>query len=1058
MPAPSRSQTLQSEARDELARAIPRRARVSWSVGLVLAVGFAALVAPAITAERWPLQLRPGTITATQPAPFTVRAPMLVGGGERHVRGGVVVARGETASRDEAAIADAIADGMPRGPLVYLALFALTWALAALFTRGMQRSRQGGLLRVQIVSLAAIAAVAVAAKLVLLSTAASALVVPVAALAIVPAIAQGRIVGLATGVLAAVVVSLLAPFDVGLALLLVVQAATAGLVIAERPRQRWLAALTAGAAAALCTSATYLLLAYLSTGQPPDLRDPLHSPWLAAALGPVLAGVIAVPLLPIYQRLIGEITRGRLVALEDLGHPLLRQIAERAPGTWQHSLMMANMAEIAANAIGANGRLVRVGAYFHDLGKSFQPTYFIENLEPGETSPHDRLPPEVSCDAIFTHVADGIAAARKARLHERIVDFMHMHHGNGVLESLWARCQAEGNPHAFTVERFRCPGHPPQTRETAIVAICDALEIASRTLHKPGADAIDSLVERIVHDKLELGQLDDSGLSMGDLRRITASLRETLRHANHGRIAHPRQPEAPDATAHTEPLPRLDAPDRKPTGGAPVGAALAGTDDALAATADIKDSGPRRGPGAHAARAASEPNETRIRAGTARNAHAAPSDPDGSGSEPVRADMTRDTHEAAPDADRSGRAPVRASHDVVTIIPRRHASDRPRARSEHASMSPVGEAPAPGPEHSARADAGAPRDDSGGAAHPAMTTLPGRAPGPKPLPPPPDLVTPAFATEPGAIQPLATQPLGSQPLPLAVSRTGTPPIGHPRPPTSPPVMPARHPTADPTRTADPIRPADSTRTAGPPAPGALESATTNPPPPRHAPGGPRATPTDPAQIAAALAAIVSRVSAAPFGLPRSPEGQAAGAAPPIDDDARVTMPHMPDLDARVTDQRSAAAAPDLDGRVTDERPAESAFDASTTEPSMAVLDIGDERSVDLPPAPRSSLAARVDAALVDEWGNETPVVAPTSAELRVLFGQPDPTRQLPIDEVELLQRRAAELAEADRRRRPPPPTAEVDPDDIEAAIELAPPARRPVARNTIGVNRPKKSE
>jgi hypothetical protein len=137
---------------------------------------------------------------------------------------------------------------------------------------------------------------------------------------------------------------------------------------------------------------------------------------------------------------------------------------------------------------------------------------------------------------------------------------------------------------------------------------------------------------------------------------------------------------------------------------------------------------------------------------------------------------------------------------------------------------------------------------------------------------------------------------------------------------------------------------------------------------------------------------------------------------------------------------------------------------------MPVHDIGDERSVDLPPAPPSnaprdvatpwsrSFAAHVDAAPVDGWGNETPVAPPTSAELRLLFGHPDPTRQLPIDEVELLQRRAAELAEADRRRRPPPPTAEVDPDDIEAAIELAPPARRPVAKNTVGVKRPKKSE
>ena len=121
--------------------------------------------------------------------------------------------------------------------------------------------------------------------------------------------------------------------------------------------------------------------------------------------------------MPLYQLLVGEITHGKLVELEDLSHPLLRQIAEKSPGTWQHSLMMANMAEIAANHIGANGRLVRVGAYFHDLGKSLQPKYFIENLEPGETSPHDKLPPEVSCDAIFAHVTEGIVTARKSGLH-----------------------------------------------------------------------------------------------------------------------------------------------------------------------------------------------------------------------------------------------------------------------------------------------------------------------------------------------------------------------------------------------------------------------------------------------------------------------------------------------------------------------------------------------------------------------------------------------------------------------------------------------------------------
>jgi putative nucleotidyltransferase with HDIG domain len=209
---------------------------------------------------------------------------------------------------------------------------------------------------------------------------------------------------------------------------------------------------------------------------------------------------------------------------------------------------------------------VRVGAYYHDLGKSLQPKYFIENLDPGETSPHDQLPPEVSCDAIFAHVTEGIVAARKAGLHERIVDFMHMHHGNGVLEYFWGKAKEQGNPKGFSVEQFRYPGHPPQSRETAILAICDAVEAASRTLKKPDATAIDSLVQRIVYGKLHLGQLDESGLSMSDLRCVADSLRETIRHANHGRIEYPWQRAEQDASATVPPIsttgPRLDSLDR----------------------------------------------------------------------------------------------------------------------------------------------------------------------------------------------------------------------------------------------------------------------------------------------------------------------------------------------------------------------------------------------------------------------------------------------------------------------------------------------------------------
>jgi membrane-associated HD superfamily phosphohydrolase len=294
---------------------------VAWWLGVVLAVGFAALATPTITAERWLLRFHPGSVADKLPAPFTVRAPMLAGYEQLRVRGGVVVARGESVSRDQAAIADAIADAMPHGPVLYLAFFALSLVLAAIFTHHMRRSIKGRLIRVQVVSLAVVAVLAVAVKLVMLGTALSALVVPVAVLAMIPTMALDRTVGLATGVLAALVVSLQAPFDVGLAILLLVQAATAGLVVPERPKRRWVAALGAGLVTTLCTGATYLLLTYLATGGAPELTDPLHSAWVAAVVGPAIAAVIAVPLLPLYQLLVGEITQGKLFALEDLGHP-----------------------------------------------------------------------------------------------------------------------------------------------------------------------------------------------------------------------------------------------------------------------------------------------------------------------------------------------------------------------------------------------------------------------------------------------------------------------------------------------------------------------------------------------------------------------------------------------------------------------------------------------------------------------------------------------------------------------------------------------------------------
>ncbi|MGN6105339.1 MAG: HDIG domain-containing metalloprotein, partial [Kofleriaceae bacterium] len=579
-------------------------------IGLLLALGFAILVTPSLTAGRWLGALGVDRLEPGHPAPITVRVAPFAGHDthDHHVGGGgIVVARGSVPDLAQIDDARAIAASSPRGALPHVAVFALMLVFGAIFTHHMRRSTHGRLLRVQLVTLATIALLAAALQVALLTTAVSILVVPVALLAMVATMVFDRIVGLATGVLAALVASMAIPFDVSVAILLLVQASVAGLVIAERPKDRWRAALFAGAISTLCTAATYLLLSYLTTGAMPSIAaiaDPWRSPAIAAALGPAIATVLATPLLPVYQLLVGEITQNKLIELEDLSHPLLRQIAEKAPGTWQHSLMMANLAEIAANEIGANGRLVRVGAYYHDLGKSLQPKYFIENLEPGETSPHDQLPPEVSCDAIFAHVTEGLVAARKAGLHERIVDFMHMHHGNGVLEYFWGKTREQGNPRGLSIEQFRYPGHPPQSRETAILAICDAVEAASRTLKKPEPAAIDALVQRIVYGKLHLGQLDESGLSMSDLRRVSDSLRETIRHANHGRIEYPWQTAQQDASASPPPAsstaPRLDSLDRVPRRDTPVAAhhAVAAAPDTTArrsdaeALADTADSGP----------------------------------------------------------------------------------------------------------------------------------------------------------------------------------------------------------------------------------------------------------------------------------------------------------------------------------------------------------------------------------------------------------------------------------------------------------------------------------
>ena len=1139
--------------RAQLAQAIARRPHVVWWSSLLIAFGFAAVVLPVLTADRWIGALGGGRVVAGAKAAITVRVPPFTGidtpdagriGGDG---GGVVIARGDIATRDDEFKVGELGLVTPTGAVPYFAMFLLAGVFAWLFSHHTRRSTLGRLARVQVVNLGLIAVLAIVVKLAMLVTPSNVLIVPVAMFALVPTLVLDRVVGLATGTLAALIVSLCVPFDVGVAILLLVQVAVAGLVVAEKPKRKVRPILVAGAAATLLTALTYPLLQYLTMGHLPfhELHEPLRSAWVAAAVGPALATGLAIVLAPLYQLLAGEITQGKLIELEDLSQPLLKQISEKAPGTWQHSLMMANLAEIAANAIGANARLVRVGAYYHDLGKSLAPKYFIENLEPGETSPHDKLPPEASCDAIFKHVTEGIVAARKARLHERVIDFMHMHHGNGVLEYFWAKCQDQGNPHHLTIESFRYPGVPPQSRETAILAICDAVEAASRTLKKADPAAIDSLVQRIVYGKLHLGQLDDSGLSMSDLRKIADSLRETIRHANHGRIEYPWQRQeaklAEQSASAVVPVgtttaPRLDSLDREakaPSVKAPAArededVALAPTDGlnptpklrravesdppktvdnelANSATAPIpllerrnRDSGAEIATTGKLERKSEREISRKIGLGFAQEVERR-SDREIDrkiGLDSKELDAERSTRESRRDADRAAMAARYSNEPAASRDSGNHTEDFARIsdpmstrdgskRLEHSVPSdgdgdtgarirankrtnetgtrnrdfvanmvlePIAKDGIP----SINSDVDTGRHSSPSVkdsakeiasfANEAARALQAAAPDL-------DVLPPAIA---GAVvdREPPDRARNDSSSPLARKRAATvPPIpALSRPPTIQPPF-RRAPTVPP---PDPDRPIGKTlfggsadlRTPAKPHPEPFVAAKTNPG----------------ATITESRAPADTRTTS-----PAMPRGEDVDASRDDStrarDDAATTRPSIAAI--KVAD---LAAVDELarkrdDAAVTRPVPKQAPEDgdSATTQPALPRAEdtdsnppsIGDvtepEIRLERASVPQTTwargLASRIDANLDDEFGRDTPTRAPSRAELQALVdAPPDATRQQSIEEIEKLQRDPAARRSQEelnfKPRRAPFPTAEVSEDDIEAAIEIAPSARR----------------
>jgi putative nucleotidyltransferase with HDIG domain len=301
----------------------------------------------------------------------------------------------------------------------------------------------------------------------------------------------------------------------------------------------------------------------------------------------ILTATIVGGILPILEHLFQITTDISWLEASDLNHPLLRRMTIEAPGTYHHSLVVANLAESAAEAIGANATLCRVCSYFHDVGKLVKPDYYTENMN-FERNPHDDLAPTMSALIIIAHVKEGVDLALKHGLNRRIVDIIQEHHGTSLVYYFYKRALQqqedartggkimnlrEGDVPEVREETFRYSGPKPQTKESAIISLADMVESASRSLEKPTPQKIEQLVTELIGQRIADGQLVECDLTLADLNMIAERFRFTLMTMLHTRIAYPK-PDAKTSIIRDDRLrPDVMAETRKPESAPPVSAA-----------------------------------------------------------------------------------------------------------------------------------------------------------------------------------------------------------------------------------------------------------------------------------------------------------------------------------------------------------------------------------------------------------------------------------------------------------------------------------------------------
>lgn len=513
-------------------------------IALVMALAFTLIHASEQVVPEWQPQAGRATVTTLR-VPFGAPAADVAsaqGAALTYRARGVILPIGTVLDRSKTTHRAVLAYQDQHRPLKTPALLGLIVVYLTLGMTLFSYLRKFGqnrlkLLRSQIGLAVLMVGMALISKWLLMFTAVSEFWLPFAMVPLWVATSFDRRTALVVNVVLAFVVASLLHFD----LVLLGAALSAGggatLLFRDKKKSRHLivAGVLGGVAASILMSAMMVLLdgdfnvaADISRGWGSQLFGCLGSG--------LSAGVLAASVRPLAERLLGHVSRERLLDLTDLEQPLLKKMAKEAPGSWEHARAMANLAEAAAAAIGVDALLTRVGAYYHDLGKTVQSKYFVENLQPGETTPHEGLDPDVSADAIMTHVVLGTKILREGGIPEPVVEFCYTHHGTQLVEYFWNKCKEQGNPKNLSEKQFRYPGMKPQTKETAILMLVDSIEAASRTIDPPERTQFETMISRIIFTKLKSGQLDDSGLTLSDLRVLVQRMADTLVNMHHHRI------------------------------------------------------------------------------------------------------------------------------------------------------------------------------------------------------------------------------------------------------------------------------------------------------------------------------------------------------------------------------------------------------------------------------------------------------------------------------------------------------------------------------------------